>query len=284
MLSRRLTSSFLFIPLFLFLLFHRSWWSDTAFAVLTMGIACLCLAELRRMARLIGLRAAFTPAFFAVLLLIAGISAGLSVAVIAAPIVVVFGAICLQLRRGPDRALESVALVIFAALYIGLPMSALCQLRYAGPHGCWLVTYLCLLSWLADTGAYAFGRKWGRHRLAPKVSPGKSWEGLAGALAVSLLGLLLIGAGHASLTHGRQVFFLDHLGFGQLVWLLAVTVILVLTGLAGDLLESLFKRQARVKDSCLGTDLTGHGGLLDAFDSLLINLPIGYLLAFLLPG
>lgn len=109
--------------------------------------------------------------------------------------------------------------------------------------------------WIADSAAYFAGKKFGKHKLAPMISPGKTWEGVLGAwLAVTVYGVAL-----CYLTHQNYWFIL-------MLW--GVTVISIM----GDLLESLFKRQAGVKDS--GSLLPGHGGILDRIDGLTSSMPL----------
>ena len=109
--------------------------------------------------------------------------------------------------------------------------------------------------WIADSAAYFAGKAFGKHKLAPMISPGKTWEGVAGAwTAVTLYGLIL-----CYLTHQNYWFIL-------VLW--GVTVLSIM----GDLLESLFKRQAGVKDS--GSLLPGHGGILDRVDGLTSSIPL----------
>jgi phosphatidate cytidylyltransferase len=124
----------------------------------------------------------------------------------------------------------------------------------------WLL-YALVLNWIGDIGAYYVGRAVGRHKLAPMVSPGKSWEGSAASLAASLI-----------------------FGFFFLRWAipavppasaLALTTVANVAGQFGDLCESALKRGAAVKDS--GTLLPGHGGWLDRVDSTLFTLPVVYL-------
>ena len=130
-------------------------------------------------------------------------------------------------------------------------------LRAASPH--WLLFALAL-NWLGDTGAYAAGRLWGRHKLAPRVSPAKSWEGAAASIAVSLaFGYLYLTA------------FLPAVPPAHALLLAAVANA---AGQLGDLAESAIKRGARIKDS--GALLPGHGGLLDRVDSTLFTLPVVY--------
>ena len=136
---------------------------------------------------------------------------------------------------------------------------SLLVLRETEPDGVTLVLFLMLLIWCADISAYFCGRKWGRRKLCDKVSPGKSWEGVFGAVLCSLVLALVSG-------------FFYGLATGQLVLFAGISVITVLASILGDLLESLMKRLAEVKDS--GTLLPGHGGVLDRIDSLTAALPV----------
>jgi phosphatidate cytidylyltransferase len=142
---------------------------------------------------------------------------------------------------------------------------ALVRMRVDWEQGQLAVFYALLIVWLADSGAYFAGRQWGVTRLAPQVSPGKTWAGLWGGLAACAL-----------------------LALGVAVWrglpllpLLAVTLVVSLYSVVGDLTESMAKRFAGVKDS--GRLIPGHGGVLDRFDSLLAAAPILMLGIELLP-
>lgn len=123
-------------------------------------------------------------------------------------------------------------------------------------YGAWLVLLLILVVALADSGGYFVGRRFGKHKLAPAVSPGKTWEGFVGGLATNLLLVLLL------------VIAID------IDWLLALAVIVPtsLVSVLGDLLESMVKRHAGVKDS--GTILPGHGGILDRVDGITAGAPV----------
>lgn len=136
---------------------------------------------------------------------------------------------------------------------------ALMQLRAFNPL--FLLAVMASI-WAADIAAYACGRRFGRHKLAPTISPGKTWEGALGAIGgVLVYGLIIAAAaGRMPTTPGA--------------WILFVAGMVALTGVSilGDLFESLAKRQAGVKDS--GTILPGHGGALDRIDSLTSTLPL----------
>jgi phosphatidate cytidylyltransferase len=138
-------------------------------------------------------------------------------------------------------------------------------------HSPWLVLAAMALVWIADTAAYFSGRAFGKRRLAPDVSPGKTWEGVYGALvAVAVYALLLVplaaAAGYSGAVSPASIAIWVALALG----LAALSVV-------GDLYESLLKRQAGVKDS--GRVLPGHGGVLDRIDALLAAMPVAALLA-----
>jgi phosphatidate cytidylyltransferase len=142
---------------------------------------------------------------------------------------------------------------------------ALVRMRLDWDQGELAVLYLLLIVWLADSGAYFAGHRWGVAKLAPAVSPGKTWAGFWGGLAACAL--LALG-----IAWWRSL---------PLLPLLAVTLLAGLYSVVGDLTESLAKRQAGVKDS--GSLIPGHGGVLDRFDSLLAAAPILMLGIELLP-
>ncbi len=125
------------------------------------------------------------------------------------------------------------------------------------------------LTWVADTAAYFVGSRFGRHKLAPSISPGKTWEGAAGALAGALAYAIICAALVPQLKAGIAG------GPAWVVYLAAISILCV-ASIAGDLFESAAKRQAGVKDS--GTLLPGHGGVLDRIDSATSTLPLAAVL------
>lgn len=133
---------------------------------------------------------------------------------------------------------------------------ALTRLRYVSPHGAEWVLFSLVLVWMADIGAYFCGRRFGRRRLAPAVSPGKTWEGALGGLAAS--GIVAVAGG---------VWF--RLPLEQF---LALCLAAVAFSIVGDLTESLLKRFAGMKDS--GTLFPGHGGVMDRIDSVTGAVPV----------
>jgi phosphatidate cytidylyltransferase len=148
---------------------------------------------------------------------------------------------------------------------------ALVQLHLLSPL---LLLMLMSVAWISDTAAYFAGRRYGRRKLAPAISPGKSWEGVAGAvLAVSVYALLW---GFAWPSYLPRVF--QSMRFGGYALLLLLWL-LTAVGIYGDLFESAMKRRAGVKDS--GTLLPGHGGVLDRVDALTAVLPVAALVYLL---
>lgn len=127
----------------------------------------------------------------------------------------------------------------------------------------WVILYALLIVWITDSGAYLIGRKLGKHKLAPHVSPNKTWEGSIGG---SLVSVIVVGL--------YLAFSPVKFAYGLPIMLL-LTVVLSVGGQIGDLIESAFKRHYGVKDS--GKILPGHGGILDRFDSLLFVLPLMHL-------
>ena len=124
-----------------------------------------------------------------------------------------------------------------------------------------------VLVWVADSAAYFVGRAWGRHKLAPAISPGKTWEGAAGGMAGALVYAIICKR------------FFDDVGWAAY---LAAAALLALLSIVGDLFESAAKRRAGVKDS--GALLPGHGGILDRIDSATAVLPLAALLMALMKG
>lgn len=146
--------------------------------------------------------------------------------------------------------------IILGLLLMGTTALALFHLRVGMENGPSLLMYLLLLIWIADSGAYFAGRAFGKHKLAPVISPGKSIEGVLGGLLLSAI----------------FVFFAaEYTGYTNSVLFLVMSIIVALVSVYGDLFESLLKRRAGVKDS--GALLPGHGGVLDRLDSLIAAAP-----------
>jgi phosphatidate cytidylyltransferase len=181
-------------------------------------------------------------------------------------------------RKKLDGAMIDWALTLAISIYVGWSMSFFLLLRgdqpgtfsSAGnpwidfPRGGWWLVVILLGVWGFDSAAFFTGRYLGRHKLAPHISPGKTWEGVVGGLVLSVMAALLF----AVVPLGLPWYYAVLLGF-----LIGVAAML------GDLAESLIKRQTRVKDS--GQIVPGHGGMLDRMDSLLFAVVVVYIFALL---
>jgi phosphatidate cytidylyltransferase len=174
--------------------------------------------------------------------------------------------IAATLRGAPfDKMLAATGVTILGVLYIGLLGSHLIALRtgFDQTLSAHLLSFFFLVLMGADTGAYYVGRAIGKTKLAPTISPGKTWQGVAGGV---LAGLLMAWISH--------YWFFSEL---PLKWALPLAAVMVVIGILGDLTESAMKRGAGAKDAA--KLLPGHGGLLDRLDSLLFNAPLIYYFA-----
>jgi phosphatidate cytidylyltransferase len=175
----------------------------------------------------------------------------------------------LSRRSGPAAMLDSLGSTLFPVLFVGLALSYAVGLRaFEGDLGRHLILLLLVCVTVADSAALYVGRAWGRHRMAPTVSPGKSWEGAAAGMAASVLGA---AACHAT--------FFPRL---PLVHAAVAGILIAGAGIFGDLTESVVKRAAGAKDS--SSLLPGHGGMLDRADSLLFAAPTLYYYALFFVG
>lgn len=182
----------------------------------------------------------------------------------------VIATLAIWVRGVEGQPLLSISTTLTGAVYAGALLSFGLFLRHLpGIEGAWHGTALVfapvLLTWTSDTFAYFVGRRWGRTKLIPRVSPGKTVQGAVGAVLGSILVALLYSQVLDAFDSYRPRFF-EAVLFG-----LAMSIV----AQVGDLAESLLKRDTGVKDS--GTLLPGHGGALDRFDSLLFTLPVAYL-------
>jgi phosphatidate cytidylyltransferase len=171
--------------------------------------------------------------------------------------------------RQPGGVIVNVALVTFAVAYVGVLWSFALQLRVLGgaTSGMTALVALLVVVKLGDIGAYTVGRLVGRHKMAPVISPGKTLEGAAGAVAFACLGAWLV-------LEGAPEWFGFEVPRPAWAWVVFGFVVGV-AGLVGDLAESLFKRDMGAKDS--SSWLPGFGGVLDLLDSILFAAPVAYL-------
>lgn len=249
-------------------------WLQPLFVALIAAALLLGLLEFRRLARKRGMK----PVDEAMFLGAAGLfvvfyfnDAGqelLTLHLIVAILILltIFTLSAATLRGAPfDAIISSSGATILGVLYVVLLGGHLVALRTGFPQqlSAHLLSFFFLVVMGSDAGAYYVGRAFGKHKLAPKISPGKTWEGVVGGV---LAGGLL-----ATLSH---FWFFKNL---PLKWALPLGVVMTILGMIGDLTESALKRSAGAKDAA--KLLPGHGGMLDRLDSLLFNAPLIYYFA-----
>jgi len=253
----RVLTAVLGIPLVILALWAGElWW-----ALLTAAVAALGWAEFARLHALSGLRRSIVAVqlvgVFAVLYW--GDEVLLPILLTFWALAIVFaGAGFLFRADDPGRGYRTAAALALGAFYLGVPTSILARWRLE--YTAWSILAFLLVIWVNDTAAYFAGLAAGRHKLAPRISPGKSWEGAAAGLVAGAI----VGAAAADLLRMQPV---GGLLFGALT---------TIASQVGDLFESAMKRKAGLKDS--GTWLPGHGGILDRFDGILVAAPIAYML------
>jgi len=164
----------------------------------------------------------------------------------------------------PEGAVRDVAAGVFTAAY-GPFLAGFAVLMLAEPDGVWRIVTFILVAICSDVGGYVFGVLWGKHPMAPSVSPKKSWEGAAGSVVFSVVAAVVAVS-----------LFLDGPWYAGI----PVGVAAVVTATVGDLSESLLKRDLGIKD--MGSILPGHGGVMDRLDSLLLSAPVCWVLLHLL--
>jgi phosphatidate cytidylyltransferase len=247
---KRIVTALLLIPFFCYIVLWAPSW---AFLVTVAAVAVLCFREY---ADLVALHGIAKPNVF-------GYVAGLLVLLLPGKdgaffVLIAILAMALALRsREMVQALPDAAALLLGVAYVFGSLRTAVELRAIGVY--WLFFALSL-NWVGDIAALYVGRAFGRHKLAPEVSPGKSWEGS-------------IGSTVASVIYG-VFYFRWLLPAAPLAAALGLTVIANIAGQLGDLCESAIKRGAGVKDS--GNLLPGHGGWLDRVDSTLFALPVVY--------
>ena len=182
-------------------------------------------------------------------------------------IVLTMGTLTAAMLRGApfDKMIASVGATLLGVMYIGLLGGHLVATRtgFKEPLSAHLLSFFFMVLMGGDTAAYYVGRAVGKHKLAPKVSPGKTWEGAIGGMCASLLMAVL-----------AHLWFFREL---PLKWAVGLAAVMNVLGVLGDLTESALKRGADAKDAA--NILPGHGGLLDRLDSLLFNAPLIYYFA-----
>jgi phosphatidate cytidylyltransferase len=234
-------------------------------AVVTLAIL-LAVWELTQALAGRGIAAPVVPVGVGAVAMIVGAYLGGSQALVVALALTVLGVIVWRLTDGPGGYVKDMTAGVFTAVYVPF-LAAFAVLMVVPADGEYRVTTFFLVTTFSDIGGYAAGVLFGRHPMAPAISPKKSWEGFAG----SAVACMAVGAASVTLL------------LGEAWWkgLLLGAAILVAATL-GDLGESMVKRDLGVKD--MGTLLPGHGGVMDRIDSLLLSAPVAWLLlAVLVP-
>lgn len=255
MFMQRLITSLILVPLVLLTIFFAPTWFLTAVIVV---IFLACGKEALRLIpiEMLPVQAGFLILMFGALWLCGYLfSYWLTVGL------VLWGLNCIAILCFPaSQRYWGYPIIVSCVFLILLPLFIQSLIHvYNVPQGKSLVVYLLFLIWASDIGAYLAGKRWGKHKLIPQVSPGKSWEG---ALGGYVLAMLIAGIGFYYFTP-----YSIYIWFG--LALLTVTI-----SIFGDLFISILKRRCHLKDT--GTIIPGHGGILDRLDSLIAALPIFY--------
>lgn len=164
--------------------------------------------------------------------------------------------VCELYRRGPNPV-ASVGVTLLGVCYVALPLSLMCYIPIVGSEtwNPWVLVACIVIVWANDVFAYLVGMAFGRHPLFERLSPKKTWEGFVGGLAGAIASGIVC----------------SHLLQRSLWFWVGLAAVVAVAGVLGDLVESMFKRSAGVKDS--GRTIPGHGGVLDRFDALLLATP-----------
>jgi phosphatidate cytidylyltransferase len=228
----------------------------------------------------------FAALVFAVVAFLKGAS-GVAQGTIAIGLICVFAAFVLAaiaMRRADlHKAFPAAAVSVFALAYVAVPLALLVEVRdmwvAAVPGAVWIL-YMLIIVWSGDTFALYVGKSIGRHKMSPRISPGKTWEGAAASfLGSTALGTLIyvnaypitMGLQKIGLLGESQVYR-NRVAPRDLMAVILLSAAINIAGQLGDLIESLIKRGAGVKDS--GTLLPGHGGMLDRIDAMLFAAPV----------
>lgn len=284
-LLKRVLTAVVLIPIVLILVLRAP---VPVVAFVTAVVALLAIHELLKLSEAYGIHPFRWPTYIFVGLFFALIAIpsatpllstsgftyiALSAAVLAPFIFLSIG----MLRSELPRAFPAAMVSAFSFVYIALPLACLVQLREQW-QGSFYLLYLLLLVWAGDVFAYFIGKSIGRHRMSPRVSPKKTWEGaIASVVASVVVGLLMFHYAlpiSTALLNAHLIELRDGVFNNQpsLIPIVVLSVVLNIAAQLGDLVESLIKRGANVKDS--GSILPGHGGMFDRIDALLFAAPV----------
>lgn len=284
-LLKRVLTALVLIPIVLLLVLRAP---VPVVAFITAVVALLAIHELLKLSEAYAIHPFRWPTYifvglFFVLISIPGATpllstSGFAFIALSAAILAPFLFLSIGMHR-PDLATAFPAAIVsaFSFTYIALPMACLVQLREQW-QGAFYLLYLLLVVWAGDIFAYFVGKSIGRHLMSPRVSPHKTWEGAIASVAASVaVGLLMFHYAipiSTALLHAHLINLQDGVFNNQptLLPIIALSVVLNIAAQLGDLVESLIKRGAHVKDS--GAILPGHGGMFDRIDALLFAAPV----------
>lgn len=241
---------------FLFSLF----WRVEAFTLVILVLVCLASVEVTRVLRSVGVRVLLAPLLLGVVTsVVGGLLLGAAGQALGMSLLLVAAFLWLLADGARSQVTATLGVTAFFGLWIGLFASYAPRLADRA-DGAVVVLAVVGAVILTDIGGYAFGVPFGRHKVAPSISPGKSWEGLIGGLVLAtVLGVLVLPRLGGAFTEASAV---------------VVALASGAAGFIGDLVQSMVKRDLGVKD--LGDVLPGHGGILDRVDGILFALPVGF--------
>lgn len=262
---KRVATAVVLIPLVLLLIFQGSFAIVLAAAALVSGLAAW------EMLILAGPAGAHPPRLLVLAAMAALFAAVYFDTEIETPVLLllslVFFVVC-TFRSPLEKVLQDTAVSIFCLIYVGLSLTTI-PLLWARGDGPSLLLFLFCVVWCGDVAALYIGRSMGRSKLAPRLSPNKTWEGSAASMAGSILITIVL----FYLARQLQAHGIFALGYSGGLWRWVVLAILLnVAAQLGDLVESAIKRGSGVKDS--GAMLPGHGGILDRIDALLLAAPV----------
>jgi phosphatidate cytidylyltransferase len=284
-LLKRVLTAVVLIPIVLLLVLRAP---VPVLAFVAGVVALLAIHELLKLAEGYKIRPLYTPTyiFVGLFFLLIAVSpeptpalstSGFAFIAVCAAALAPFVFLAIAMRRNElSSAFPAAMVAAFAFVYIALPMASLVQLREQW-EGSFFLLYLLLLVWAGDILAYFIGKALGTHRMSPRVSPKKTWEGaVASVIASVAVGMLMAhyavpisrGLLHARLIEQRDGVFTEP----RLLPIVLLSILLNIAAQLGDLVESLIKRGAGAKDS--GAILPGHGGMFDRIDALLFAAPV----------
>lgn len=286
---KRIATAVVLIPVVLLLVLRAP---VVLLSAVVAAVAILTVRELLDLSTHYSVEPLRTPTYifaalvFAVVAFLKGV-VGAALGTIAIGLMCVFAAFVLAaiaMRRADlHKAFPAAAVSVFALAYVAVPLALLVEVRdmwvAAVPGAVWIL-YMLIIVWSGDTFALYVGKSIGRHKMSPRISPGKTWEGAAASfLGSTALGTLVYANAYPIAMGLQKIGFLgesqvyrNRVEPRDLMAVILLSAAINIAGQLGDLIESLIKRGAGVKDS--GTLLPGHGGMLDRIDAMLFAAPV----------